>query len=254
MELDPNLAESRIVAGDRIFFREWNWGPGEEEFRRALELDPHSELAAFHLGICLDSLRKWDESIAVFENALRVDPFSRLLQLTLLQALVHAHRYDEAIVQFKKAIELAPEDPAPYRSIGNVYADMKRDKDAGDAYLKADSLSRFNADDLKSLQRAFETAGVRGYWRRLLELRLSKEGEKHPFGLALLYVRVRDNDRAMDLLEQTYRLRRPNMAWINSIIELAPLRNDPRFQDLLHRMDFPPSTSTARESDLSRKR
>ena len=242
MELDPNLAESRIVAGDRIFFREWNWEPGEAEFRRAFELDPHSESAAIHLGLCLDALRKWDESLAVYRAALRVDPFSRLLQFNLLSALLHAHKYEELAVQFKKATEVAPDAPELYGILGRMYEDMKRDKDAREAYLKADRLSGVRAERLKSLRHAFEIGGLRGYWRKRLEFRLQDDSGKplRPYGLAVLYVHAGEDDRAIDLLEEAYRLRRPNMAWMNSVIDFAPLQNKPSYKDLMRRMNFPP--------------
>lgn len=241
MELDPNLAESHINRGDWRFFAQWDWAGGEAEFRRAIELDPHSESAALHYALCLDALKRWDESIAVYKKALRVDPFSRLLQVNLLAVLVHARRHEEAIAQFNEAIRIAPDAADAYQQIGGMYADMKHDKEAVEAYLKADQLSGQPTDRLRSFRRAYEDGGLHGYWRMRLEMR-QKEingGRVPPYAFAVLSVRAGENDRAMEYLEEAYKQRQPMMAWINSIIVFDPLKNDPRYKDLLRRMNFP---------------
>jgi TolB-like protein/DNA-binding winged helix-turn-helix (wHTH) protein/Tfp pilus assembly protein PilF len=247
MELDPNLAESHIVAGDAKFFRNWEWQSGEAEFRRAYEIDPNSESAAQHYGLCLQVLGRLDEAIAVYKSALRVDPFSRTIQLDLLGALVNAHRNEEALAQFKKAIEVAPDSQVAYGMLGHLYEDMKRDSEAAEAYMKADSLSTLTPEQLKALQHAVEVGGLHGYWRKRIEIReqRSKGAPIPPFGLAILCARAGENDRTMGLLEEAYRRRTPTLAWINGYTDFTPLYSDPRFVDLIRRMNFPPRPSSA---------
>ena len=243
MQLDPNLAEAHINAGDWKFFASWDWSAGEAEFRKAYEMDPHSENAEWHYALCLDALRRWDESIAVFKQAIRVDPFSRLLQLGLLSALVHAHRYDEAGVQFKEILKIAPESPNPYWTIGAMYEDMRREKESAAAYLKAGELAGFTSAQTKALQQAFEIGGLRGYWRKRLEMREKELNGKRipPYSFAVLCAHAGETDKAIEFLEQAYRERQPMMGWINSVTTFDRIKDDPRYQDLLRRMNFPPS-------------
>jgi hypothetical protein len=48
------------------------------------------------------------------------------------------------------------------------------------------------------------------------------------------------NDRALDWLEKGYEERNWYLGGLRVDPLLNPLRSDPRFQDLLHRMNFPP--------------
>ena len=49
-----------------------------------------------------------------------------------------------------------------------------------------------------------------------------------------------DENRALDALEKAYQERGEDLVWLRSDPEFDPLRSDPRFQDLLRRMNFPP--------------
>ena len=118
-----------------------------------------------------------------------------------------------------------------------------RDNDAIAAYLKAGSLAGFSVSQTESLKQAVESGGLRGYWRKRVEMREREinGGRIPPYSFAALCVRAGENDRAIAFLEQAYRERQPMMAWLNSATIFDPLKDDPRYRDLLRRMNFPPS-------------
>lgn len=240
IELDPNMAESHVVLGERKFFLNWDWAGSEAEFRKALELDPHSESAQIHLGGTLIALRRWDESIAVYKHALLVNPFSHQLQLNLFAVFVDAHRSEEALAQFKEAVKIAPEDAGElYLLLGYMHEGLGRYQDAVAAYLESDKRSGFTAENLDLLQRAFRSGGIHGYWRKVYELQASKAASMPIFDRAALCVRAGENDEAMRLIEQIYREHNPRTAYLASSIAFDPIRSDPRFQDVLRRLNFP---------------
>jgi hypothetical protein len=59
------------------------------------------------------------------------------------------------------------------------------------------------------------------------------------FYVALLYAITGENDQAFEWLEKSLEERSPHMAYVDAYVELAPLRSDPRFQDLLRKMNLP---------------
>ena len=245
IQMDPYLAESRLQMGDRKFFRNWDWAGAEAEYRKAVELDPHSESALMHLGACLNALGRWDESIAVFKGALRVDPFSPTLKRRLLNALTRAHRTEEALVLLDEVIKISPDTAGGYYwSLGLMYEDMKRDSNAAEAYLRAESLSNQPAARSKLLQRAIKTGGIHGYWLKLYEFQQVWDATRiTPIRRAIICAHAGKNDEAMQLLEGLYRQRNVGLTWLYGNDGLGPLRSDPRFQDLLRRMNFPNSPS-----------
>jgi hypothetical protein len=108
-------------------------------------------------------------------------------------------------------------------------------------------LQRRKADDphavLKvedSLRQAFATHGPRGYWEKLLELSRRPNNPPEAYtttdGLAILYVRLGDKDKAMQALEQGYTERQLHMTEIGIEPAFDALRPEPRFQDLVRRI------------------
>ena len=90
------------------------------------------------------------------------------------------------------------------------------------------------------LRKAFASRGPRGYWEKLLEL--SKRNDNPPEaytahdGLAILYVRLGEKEKALHALEQAYDERQLHMTEIGIEPAFDMLRSEPRFQDLAHRI------------------
>jgi hypothetical protein len=61
-----------------------------------------------------------------------------------------------------------------------------------------------------------------------------------PYGMARIYAALGEDDKALHWLEKSYRERATGMVFLKVDPRFDPLRSDPRFQDLLRRMNFPP--------------
>jgi tetratricopeptide (TPR) repeat protein len=127
-----------------------------------------------------------------------------------------------------------------------VYEDLGRYEEAAAAYLKAESLGGRSPEAMKALQNTFGAGGIRAFHRKLGEEGLAglKERAKHervsPVRFASAYAALGDKDQALHWLEQAYQQRCPTLAWLQVQRQWDPLRPEPRFQDLLRRMNFPP--------------
>ena len=60
-----------------------------------------------------------------------------------------------------------------------------------------------------------------------------------PTALVRIYIGLDENDEAIDWLERGFRVRDGDMVVLKTLPVWDPLRSDPRFQDLLRRMNFP---------------
>ena len=269
-ELDPDLAEVMVNFADFTFYKDRDWLGGEAGFRRAFETNPGSESVVWHYALCLHVLGRFEEVIGLLERALRLDPHSRQLNNALIAALLDSRQYERAIEQYQKMIVLEPKNAGIYNSLGNVFGDLGRDDEAVEAYLKARSLTGDSTDQVQALRDAYRENGIRGYWLRraehLMETRenvssrtlaniYTRLGEKDqalawmekaaqgnhisPLAFAGIYTRLGENDKALALLEESFDERNMLLAWINVARLWDPLRDDPRFQDLLRRMKFP---------------
>jgi len=241
LALDDTLAEAHMNAGDDKFYGQWKWEEGAAEFRRAAELDPASVNTAAHYATCLHVLGRWDAALAEFKRALDLDPVSPRLNVTFLALLVDAHKYEQALEQFRKAVELDPNNRAAYAWAGLTYELRGQEGEATSVYIKADALAGESAEQIQSLTRAAQTGGLRGYWRKRLEM-LQDRAKREPippYDFASLHVRTGENGRAMDMLEAAYRQHAPRLAWIRARAVWQRLRSEPRYQFLLRRMHFP---------------
>jgi hypothetical protein len=61
--------------------------------------------------------------------------------------------------------------------------------------------------------------------------------------LAAFSVRAGDNKGALDYLDRAYEQRSPRLSWINSQNTWNPLRTEPRFKELIRKMQFPSATA-----------
>jgi len=270
-ELAPGLAEVEVNFADFSFYVDWDWSAGEAGFRRAYESNPGSEEVVAHYSFCLRALRRFDEAIEVLERALRLDPYSRELNRSLVNTFLESHQYYRAIERYQKMIEMEPQDAGIYDRLGKVFEDLGRFDEAVEAYLQARSLAGDSANRLQALRDAYRAGGMRGYWleraehltvtaatqdvspavfaitysragdrdRALAWVEEVKEDAGSPITIASIYTQLGETELAVATLERAYEQRHPIMVYLNCYQRWDPLRDHPRFQDLVRRMNFP---------------
>ncbi len=87
---------------------DWNWPAAEQEFKRALKLNPNYAIAYQFYGIGLASQGRFEESITEEKRAVELDPLAQIINVTLARMLYTARRYDEATTILRKIVELEP--------------------------------------------------------------------------------------------------------------------------------------------------
>ena len=89
------------------------------------------------------------------------------------------------------------------------------------------------------MSEAFRTSGFRGALKSRLDQLLTDPRPRAIFGVAMLYAPLGHPSEAIASLEKAYSARSAGMAYIKSSPVFDPIRSDPRFQDLIRRMNFP---------------
>ncbi len=152
----------------------------------------------------------------------------------------YARRPDEAIVQFQKALELNPNFALARRGLAAVHEKKGEAQAALEEYRKLISLDPGKPSPF--LAHLEIVSGKTGEARKTLE-RL-KERSRHeyvdPLGVAQIYTGLGDKDAAFEWLQRAYENHSPSLIWVKVDPIYDSLRSDPRFQDLLRRMNFPP--------------
>jgi TolB-like protein/DNA-binding winged helix-turn-helix (wHTH) protein/Tfp pilus assembly protein PilF len=242
MKLDPTLPEAHVRLGYKLFYWDWDWVRGEEEYRRAVELGPASVVAVVEYAYCLHLLCRFDEAIRMAERARQLDPLSDVANNCLALILCNARQDERAIAQCRKAIELNPENANAYGILGTVYDSEAKFDQAAASYLKWVRLAGESPEAVQALENASGDEAIRACWKKRLEALEERAKRQHISLLewAPIYARLGEKERALECLEKAYEQHNPRLSFVKVARELDPLRSDPRFQDLVRRMNFPP--------------
>ena len=240
--LNPNLADVHSALSGVAMFFEWNWQKAEEQFRLALELNP-SEGESYHeYGHYLSFLDRDEEAIEAFKNALRLDPLSAYHRSCMGMVYIKKGEFELAESSIKKALELEPESALFYHSLGFLRERQDRLGEAILAWQKAVLYSNRLPYFLGVLGYGYGMSGQTDQAHKILEeLELkSRQGYVAASDISKVYAGLGDNDRAFAGLEKTYNNREPWIFGLKLDPGFDPIRDDPRFQNLLRRIGVEP--------------
>ncbi len=204
IELNPNYANARVFYS--LFLTSLGRPQeGRAQSERALELDPHNARFLGHLGLQLFWQRQYDEAIAQYREVLRKEPDNAITHANLSRAFRQKGMYEEALAEARRFFAL-----------------------------------RGDSEVAEALERGYAQAGYAGAMRLAAETLAarSKRTYVQPTQIARLYARAGEKDRALDWLEKAYQERNGQMVYLNVEPTWDSLRDDPRFQSLLRRMNL----------------
>ncbi len=243
IELDDTLAEPHASLAFIAETHEWDWATAEREYKRALELNPDDARAHHWYAGYLMYVGRFDDGISEARRARDLDPLSLPVNNALAGRLLVAGRYDEALEQVQKTLELNPHFAPAHQTLGWAYLRSGKPEEAIREFQKALELSGTDDTDLLlDLGFAYATAGNREEARRILaKLKKLHERGLVPSGsIAILYGALGALNEAFAWLEKAYQERDPQLTYLKVPgRRFEPLRRDPRFQQLVHRIGLP---------------
>jgi len=242
LELDSTLPEAHSALGDSLAIYDWNWAESERELKRAIELDPNiSYIHLVYSGSYLGPVGRKDEAVTEAERAVELEPLSLINNAVLASSYLNDRQYDKALVQGRKSYDLDPNFPLSRHWLGLAYVALGR-------YDEAISIGREVPKDSPSrwlsvvvLGHAYAKMGNRDKAeRQIAELQnMAKTRYIRPYYIASIYAALGDKDKAFAELERSFEERNVYLNRVNSDPFADPLRDDPRFRDLLKRMGLP---------------
>jgi TolB-like protein/tetratricopeptide (TPR) repeat protein len=242
LELDPSLAEAHASLAFATVHYDYDFLAAEREFERSIELNPRYATAHHWFGWCLAAMGRYEEGYTELKRAIRLDPHFSNAHFGLGFVSWYARRYDLAIEEFEKALELDPDAPHSYWGLGSTYLCKSLHERAIAAARRAVKLSQEAPIAIAFLGEAYAAAGQSDEAYKILEQfrELSKQRSVMPYFVGRIYAALGKKDEAFHWLETAYQERDAWMVFLKTDPRLDNLRPDPRFQDLLRRMNFPP--------------
>jgi len=239
--LDDTLAEAHASLAWSLFVYDWKWDEAAREFRRAIELDPRYAPAHQWYAFMLASKGKFDEALLEGHTAQENDPASVSVRRSLGYAYLYARRYDQARYHLERAIAMNTEAEESHRILGLILTFQKQFGAAEAALRDALALAEKGGTYTKAtLAFSLAAGGDESYAREVAaELDEKRRNEYvSPVELALTYIGLGENDKALDWVDTSIDERRGWAAYLRVHPVLDPLRGEPRFGELVKRMQF----------------
>jgi len=243
LELDPTLAEAHATAGLVAMNYDWDWSLAEQELQRAIALNPNEALFYDWYAEYLMAVGKANESIDNIERAHELDPFSIIINSDVGKLLFFARLYDQAEAQLKETLRMDPAFMEAHVWLGIVYVTKQRFDEA---------IAEFKIGEVNGLQGlmayAHGKAGRKTEARQMLEATkklLAQRGDMDNVWLTFAYIGMGEKDRAMACLEQDCENHATAAVTLKSNPLFDPLRSEPRFIELMHRVHLTRGHSAA---------
>ncbi|HKQ79948.1 MAG TPA: protein kinase [Blastocatellia bacterium] len=234
LQLDESLPEAHFSLALVKWWADWEWAAAENEFRRALELNPNHATARAVFSDFLAAQERFEEAYEQAGRALKLDPLSIYASGAMGKALYYARDYDRAFAVYQKTLELDPDSARTHRNLGRVLLQQGKYSEAiaelSKAYTREQHYS-FLAD----LGHAYAVAGRRNEARQTLAQlqRLPRQRYLSPVYIAKIHAGLGETDEALKLLRQGYQDRSDLLTWLRVEPTFDPLRSDARFAELL---------------------
>jgi Tfp pilus assembly protein PilF len=224
LELDDSLPEAHLARAGYLTFA-WKWREAEQEYRRAIELNPNSAPAHYLYAFSLlVPEKKFDQAFEEFHIALAFDPLSPIMNTNYATTLMDAHRYPEALAQFQKTLERDPTFAPAHHKLAQLYATT------GDFTNAVSELKHF--------------ATAPGSWsgdaKGFHDLAVSSFNQPEQYTWAALALSVTgDRGRALDNLEKALSGQEIEVILCIRYPSFDPIRSDPRYKAVMGRLGLP---------------
>lgn len=238
LALDESVPTAHASLAWTLFIHDWKWEEAEQEFRRAIELNPRYASAHQWFAFLLAARGHFDAALVEAHTALELDPASVSIRRTVGWVYFYARRYDQAREHLARAIEMNPLAVESYRMLGLTLALRGEVEEAERVLREALTLPSPGAYSKATLGWLLATTGRRDEAEELLR-ELERSHQKQyvsPVAFAILHIGLGNLREALDWTERAFAERRGWLAYVNVNPMFDPLRQEPRFIALVNEM------------------
>jgi len=242
LELNDSLPEAHNALAFATHSYDWNWDGAEQEYQRAIALNPNFATARHWHGFYLGILGRLDEAMAELRRAQELNPLSIIIRTHRGLMLYRGGRYDEAIAQLAQTLDMEPYFAAAHYFLALCYQQKEKYEEAIERLESALKISPRSPDLVGALGHAHAAFKRKSEARKALKELYELEEQRFvsAFDFAMVYCGLGEADQAFEWLEKARGERSFSMLLsLKAEPRLDPLRADFRFQDLLRQVGLP---------------
>jgi serine/threonine-protein kinase len=239
LRLDKSLAEAHHALAQSLILSDHAWEAARKEFLQALAIDPpYTEARYAYAHICLTPRGLYDEAAGQLKEGLKHDPLSSMLSTELASIDIKRGRLDQAIDRLRESLSRHPNSPGTLTHLATALLAKSQDR-AALSLLSNAHRSLPNDPWIASYLalcylRLGEQASANAILQEFLTLTPTPDSS-----IAAIYAAIGNKDAAFEHLERAYAAHSMKLLWLAVDRRFESLRGDPRFLDLLVRMQLP---------------
>jgi TolB-like protein/DNA-binding winged helix-turn-helix (wHTH) protein/thioredoxin-like negative regulator of GroEL len=238
VDIDDSIAEAHAALARFKLQCNWEWAAAGQEFQQAIGLEPGSSEVHHQYAHYLMAMGRiaeaWDES----SRALELDPYGIRTNSHLGWHHFYARQPDLAIRDFQRTLSMEAGDDYSRRYLANCYEQKRMYAEALAELMKTPPGPAWTPVFRAALGYAHAMAG-HSPDALIIAGELESEAKQQyvsAFDIALIYVGLGEDKRALAWLERAYRERSPLLIYLKVDPRFDGLRTDPQFQDLARRV------------------
>jgi serine/threonine protein kinase/tetratricopeptide (TPR) repeat protein len=238
LELDRDLAEAHAAKAALLGYYEYDSMTAEEEFRRAIELNPnfptaHHWFAEYLIAV----LGRFEEGFAEYRRAKELDPTSLAILTDYALGFFFARQYDRAIEELQKVNALDSTFVRTHFYLAVVYWKRGMNDASFQALTQGMIANGRSAAEIEQFRRVYRTSGLKGVAHLWLQRGMQdRRTAGSPHSILWSSIIVGDRLAALTYLERMYSEREAFVADLKFDPTVDDLRNEPRFIAMLKKV------------------
>jgi TolB-like protein/Tfp pilus assembly protein PilF len=233
LKYDGSLAEAHTSLASIVAVTDWDWARAENEYRKAIELNPNYPTAHHWYAAQLLLQGRLDQALQEIKKAQQLDPLSFAINKDFAVILLYARDYEKALEQFAKTREIEPQNGAISTYIAQIYELQQKYPPAVAELEKAHAAAPEDGEITYALAQAYALSGRRDEARKFSN-ELSQQKNMFLFKeAAYLFSLLGEKDRAVAILQKAVEDHYLPVAEVNTDPRFDEMRKDARVVELL---------------------
>ena len=238
LKYDDSLAEAHTSLASIKAVTDWDWQGAENEYRRAIELNPKYPTAHHWYAAQLLLQGRLDQALQEIKKAQQLDPLSLGINKDFAVILLYARDYDKALEQCRKTLEIEPHYGAMSTYIAQIYELEQKYPEATAELEKAHAADPEDSEISYALGQAYALMGKKDEALKISN-ELNQAGKNNmylPKEAAYLYALLGEKEQAVAILQKAAEDHYISVAELKMDPRLDELRKDPRVVELLRKI------------------
>jgi TolB-like protein/Flp pilus assembly protein TadD len=242
LALDPSLAEAYTALADLRLHHDFDWKAAEQDFLRAIQLNPNYSVAHHWYGALLTLSGRPAESLVEMKHALELDPVSLAINGDMAMYAFYSRQYDDSVTYSKRCLELDANYHMGHFWLARALVAKKMYPEAIAEFKRTVEVQPANVFALALLGHVYAVSGQPALARKVIRdlARMSQRRYVAPTLFALVYAGLGDADRVFQYADRAYQERDPLLTRVKIDPIVDSLRSDPRFADLVRHSGLQP--------------